>query len=380
MKVLHINCNFIGSRLHRSLIQHLRTLGGEHFVFAPSDGRALWRDFVPETGEVVAECYRPRDKYLYFFKQWKIRRSVETHYDLTGFDCLHAYTLFTDGNCAMTLSRKYGIPYVVAVRNTDVNGFFKRRPLLRKRGVRILRGASRVFFLSEGYRRKTIDCYVPPKYRREMEEKSQIVPNGIDDFWVENIAPPVPEDKLRSIREGRRNLLLVGRVNRWKNPETAVRAARILRGKNLNVHFTLVGYTEDEKMLARLREEENFTYLSPMPKEQLIDVYRANDFFVLPSHDETFGLVYPEAMSQGLPVLYSKNEGFDGNFAAGEVGWPVEFDSAEDIAERIEQLAENYEAVSGRCRANTTHFRWQDIARKYTDAYGFITGFGEKTV
>ena len=29
----------------------------------------------------------------------------------------------------------------------------------------------------------------------------------------------------------------------------------------------------------------------------------------MPSKHETFGLVYAEAMTQGLPVIYTKNEG-----------------------------------------------------------------------
>ena len=40
--------------------------------------------------------------------------------------------------------------------------------------------------------------------------------------------------------------------------------------------------------------------------------------FCLPSHAETFGLVYVEAMSQGLPIIY-EGQGFDKQFQDGEV-------------------------------------------------------------
>src|SRR5690606_11180955 len=36
------------------------------------------------------------------------------------------------------------------------------------------------------------------------------------------------------------------------------------------------------------------------------------DIFAMPSKAETFGLVYVEAMLQGLPILYTANEGIDG--------------------------------------------------------------------
>ena len=148
MKVLHINCNYIGTALHRVMFR-LLDRSGEHRVFIPSDGREAWTGFVPEPHETVAECVAPRAKYLYFYEQKKIRSALEKAYDVRQFGLINAYTLFTDGNCAMELSKKYGVPYVVAVRNTDLNGFFKWRKLLHRRGIRILDNASavRVWFL-----------------------------------------------------------------------------------------------------------------------------------------------------------------------------------------------------------------------------------------
>ena len=39
-------------------------------------------------------------------------------------------------------------------------------------------------------------------------------------------------------------------------------------------------------------------------KNKLLEHYRSCDIFIMPSKTETFGLVYVEAMSQGLPCLY----------------------------------------------------------------------------
>lgn len=49
-------------------------------------------------------------------------------------------------------------------------------------------------------------------------------------------------------------------------------------------------------------------------KKQLREAFSISDIFVMPSKPETFGLVYVEALSQGLPILYAKGEGFDGYF------------------------------------------------------------------
>ncbi len=186
MKVLHINCNYIGTALHRVMFR-LLDCSGEHRVFIPSDGREAWKDFVPAEHETVAECFTPNDRYLFFLKQKKIMTALEKAYDPREFGLIHAYTLFTDGNCAMELSKETGIPYVVAVRNTDVNLFFKHMVHLRSRGVEILRNASAVFFLSPVYRDQVIDRYVPRADREAILRKTFVVPNGIENFWFDHI-------------------------------------------------------------------------------------------------------------------------------------------------------------------------------------------------
>lgn len=55
----------------------------------------------------------------------------------------------------------------------------------------------------------------------------------------------------------------------------------------------------------------------------------------MPSFTESFGLVYAEAMSQGLPVIYSKGQGFDGQFAEGVVGYHVDAHDPEELCENI---------------------------------------------
>lgn len=46
-----------------------------------------------------------------------------------------------------------------------------------------------------------------------------------------------------------------------------------------------------------------------MDKTKIIDVYRDSDIFVMPSKFETFGLVYVEALTQGLHLIYTKGQG-----------------------------------------------------------------------
>jgi len=80
-------------------------------------------------------------------------------------------------------------------------------------------------------------------------------------------------------------------------------------------------------------------------------------------------LVYAEAMTQGLPVIYSKGQGFDRQFEEGTVGFHVESRNAEEIADRIEDIMTNYETISENCVRLSDRFNWSEIAKEYEEIY-----------
>ena len=116
------------------MIEKLDSLGIENTVFVPvySGTEAV---ITPNNHVVVSDCFRKRDRLLFDYKQKKIIVAIEKRYDVSRFDLIHAYTLFTDGNAARVLAGKYGVPFLAAVRNTDVNIFFKKMIHLRRRGL-----------------------------------------------------------------------------------------------------------------------------------------------------------------------------------------------------------------------------------------------------
>ena len=69
--------------------------------------------------------------------------------------------------------------------------------------------------------------------------------------------------------------------------------------------------------------------------ENFIKYFIESDIFVMPSRYETFGLVYVEALSQGLPVIYTRGQGFDGQIPDGEVGYSVKCNDVNEIAEKL---------------------------------------------
>jgi len=315
------------------------------------------------------ESFNNKDKYIFTLKQLKIMNSLMNTINPKNYDVVHAHTLFTDGNVAYKLNKEYGTPFIVTVRGyTDIYQFFKIRINLRNKGKKILKAASFIVFLSETNRKELLNTYIKDEsLKKEIKDKSIILPNGIDSFWFENEGAPKTLPKTDELK-----VISVGKVFKLKNPLTTVKALKILKDYyNLNVSLTLVGKIIDEPYAKEVENENDVpvNVVGVLPKEQLIKIFRDHDLFVLPSTYETFGLVYPEAMSQGLPVIYTKDQGFYLQFEEGKVGYAVNSSNPEDIAEKIVKILEDYNAMSKRSLKGYKKFNWSILSRAYIKMY-----------
>ena len=73
-------------------------------------------------------------------------------------DILHGNMCFLDGCICRYLSHIWHVPYVLSVRDTDMNSsYLWAVPWLRRAGIRNLEQAKRILFLSEGYREMLLE-------------------------------------------------------------------------------------------------------------------------------------------------------------------------------------------------------------------------------
>jgi len=364
MKILHINSYYSASRFYKNLYDKQIANGLDIAVYVPVP-RGI-NIPLKQLGEytTVSSNHNKYDRIFFHLKHKKIYADVVKKYEIKAFDIVHAHSLFSNGYIALKLKRAYGSPYIVAVRNTDVNTFFKYMIHLRKLGIEIMKEAEKVIFLSSPYRDLVIEKYVPDNLKDAILAKTEIIPNGIDDFWIKNkccLGHHPKQDNLK--------LLYVGVIDKNKNLLATIKAIRLLQQKGYDVQFTVVGKIVEKSIYQQITALSFVKYIKPKPKEELIEIYRACNIFVMPSITETFGLVYAEAMSQGLPVVYTKGQGFDGQFEEGVVGYHVECFNAEEIASRIVDIEENHENLSANCVELYDKFNWSGISSQYEKIY-----------
>lgn len=369
MKILHINSYYSVSRFYKNLYDEQLKSGLDIDVFVPVSFafRGSEADFGRYT--TLSSNHTKYDRLLFHLKHNKIYKDIVRKYDIGKYSIIHAHSLFSNGYIAMKLKQQFGVSYIVAVRNTDVNLFFKQMVHLRKMGIEILENADRVVFLSNSYKDSVIRDYVPKFIKKAILDKSVIIPNGIDEFWFDNIAPTKQKPKKSFL-----NLLQIGDINKNKNIETTVKAIKLLIGRGYNIKLDVVGKVKDQKVFDKIKDKDFVNYLGYKSKEELIHVYRNNDIFVMPSKHETFGLVYVEAMSQGVPVIYTKGQGFYGQFDEGVVGFSTNCFDEIEIANKIIAIVQDFESLSTNSKNSIYKFKWSNISKQYYDLYSNITG------
>lgn len=372
MKILHINSYFQTSGLFKQLYDRQVKAGYKIDVYVPVSHQ-FPEDRLATSGDytLVSRNHNHLDRWLFHFKHRKILKDLLQRYDFNRFELMHAHSLFSNGWLAWQLHQCYGTPYVVAVRNADVRTFFGRMPWLRKMGLDIMKDASQIVFISKNSYNEVYRDYVPNSLKEQLKSKTSIIANGIDDFWHDSIN----KDKQPCLHQPLK-IVTTGKVNRGKR---FVQLAEMVEKLNrlVETELHIIGPNWDDAILEQLKTFETVIYHGAKTKEEMADLYRDMDIFALLSYPETFGLVYPEAMSQGLPVIYTQSEGFDSYFDNYQVGVSVEKTDEIGFTEAVEYIIKHYPQFVHNALAGIEHFRWDAVHDKYERLYKIVAPSSE---
>ncbi|WP_375480551.1 D-inositol-3-phosphate glycosyltransferase [uncultured Jatrophihabitans sp.] len=211
---------------------------------------------------------------------------------------------------------------------------------------------------------------------------------GADPARVVTVAPGVDLDTFRpgersaaraalGLRPDAVQLLFVGRLQPLKGPDVLLRAAALLeRAPALAGRLQVVvlgapsgsGLAHPDQ-LAKLRAELGLggvvVFRPPAPREVVADYYRAADLTVVPSYNESFGLVALESQACGTPVAAAAVGGLPTAVADGVSGVLVD---GHDPAQWAEALAGVLGApdvlarLAAGARRHASRFSWDETA------------------
>ena len=355
MKISHLCVNY-GAPLFEELFLALSKFEIEQSVFYPRN-----RKHRLTKSDKHYEVYSPLVLNLFTKIVFSRKRRIMQDLYAPLFrknkpDLIHAHTLFSDGSLANYYYKANGIPFIVAFRSTDVEYFLKYKPWLKKYGKQIVENAKYIVFISPSLKRKFQGIYGDA-----FEGKSLIIPNGINPsfFATEELSKKNPHTPLE--------LLYVGSFLKRKNVPALIKLV-----KDYPARLTIVGKggNEEKRVLQLIRNSNKINYLGHIgDPSRLAEVYRQADIFIMASKGETFGLVYVEAMSQGLPLIYSLSTGIDGFFDQGTVGYGVSPGSVPEMKAALEKVVANYQEISNICINKAKQLNWTNIAESYFEIY-----------
>ncbi len=125
-------------------------------------------------------------------------------------------------------------------------------------------------------------------------------------------------------------------------------------------------------LAASLGIDDIVSFVSPMEQSRLVEYYQAASLVVVPSYNESFGLVAIEAQACGTPVVAANVGGLPTAVVDGETGVLVEGHNPGDYAHVIGRLLDDEVTRDAMSRAGAEHarqFGWEVTARRTLDAY-----------
>ena len=195
-----------------------------------------------------------------------------------------------------------------------------------------------------------------------------VAPNGLD------VPEQLPPRRTCDFRQA----LFLSRIHPKKGIELLLRAWKsagvssqwrmLIAGPDENGHRL-----EMEKLVKSLGLRDTVSFAGPLDDIAKWQAYVDSDLFVLPSHNENFGIVIAEAMAAGLPVITTTGTPWRA-LVNDKMGWWVEPKLEElttvllDASQRSRsELAEMGTRASKYVRQN---FCWKSTAEKLAGFYG----------
>jgi len=280
-------------------------------------------------------------------------------------DVVCAFFAIPGGPAAWRLRRRLNVPYVLALRGSDVPRpelarhqrlHFFTRPFIR----RLLHDAAGATAVSDGLRDAAM--------RLEAGVPIEVIPNGVDTAFF------TPSEDVES-REVAPELLYVGRLREFKGVQHLIGALpAISQELGRAVRLTIVGdgpYLRNLKALVERQRaagvNSDVRFMGWMEQAELRGLYQRASAVVLPSLVEGHPNVLLEGMACGLPCVASDVPGTR-EVVTSETGFLVRPESADAIRRAVVKLFVNpgvWRRMSRAARGRALEFGWLGVAKRY---------------
>ncbi len=169
-------------------------------------------------------------------------------------------------------------------------------------------------------------------------------------------------------------LICAGRLDANKNNSTLIKAISLI--ENVKIHLLVCGDGVEKDKLLELAKElniENQIHFLGL-RNDMIDLYKCADIFVMASYREGLSRSIMEAMASGLPCIVSNIRGNIDLIKNNKGGYVVKPDSAHEFADKIKVLHDIKKRtyMSSYNLEKIKEFDIKNIINKIAEVYGCL--------
>ena len=190
-------------------------------------------------------------------------------------------------------------------------------------------------------------------------DQCTILNNVVDPFMPLPTSFSKPEHLLKRYRLTNDNpviftLTRLASYEQYKGHDQVIKVLRSLTYKFPTVKYVLAGQYDHkeeiriQKMISANKLDVEVILTGFIKDDELSDYFLLADLFVLPSKKEGFGIVFIEALANGLPVICGNADGSIDAIYNGELGTAINADDLTELESAITRHLENPLTVSER--------------------------------
>lgn len=362
MNILHFCSYYIGSKVFYELFSSLNQYCTQ-LVYVPTRYRRQTNvEVAPDVNFYFIKSLSVFTRVFYLLKLYRVvYPAFKTYYNNSKVDVVHAHTLYSDGIPAFVFSKIAKKRLIITLRNTDVNTGFKYYWQYKWLAKKALKYSSSIILVSPAHKLKFQNYF-----GHAFDEKIKVVPNGVNQFFLKNAKnrKVTPKNKVVALH--------IANINKNKNLKNTISAFFDATKELSETQFRVAGGTYEEYVkvfgaLPRELKEKTF-FLGKLNKIELLAEMDKATFFAMVSHHETFGLVYVEAISQCLPIVYTIGQGVDGYFIDGEYGFKADPKCKESISLAVKNTLDRFpDGLNFEKDNPALNFSWDELAKKYVE-------------
>ena len=309
-----------------------------------------------------ADLGKPIERFISVAKWGKIcRRIIKGIINEYGLPSIvHVHVALKGGLIGRWIRRTYGIPYLLSEHWTIyleeakpklIDLSFTKQYLISK----VVLDASAIITVSQHLSRAIEKKWPALRY--------EVIPNVVDKriFFP---ATKHPSAKLK--------LVHASAMNYQKDPESLIRAAGLLKQRNIPFILDLFGTPEVDinELIRKLGVENEVKWHGEIAQEDLSEYFRQADALILYSRFETFGCVIIEANASGIPVVVPDTSLMHELVLNGVNGVFVPPGSPEALANKLAELAQNkFSFDPSTIEKTTDQYNYENVGNKVADLY-----------